>query len=75
MDHPAIPIEDRPKITKRLSDLEEMMRGAGYDYQIVLASPERGLADFKQQLRTQPCDGVLIGGAVAGEDIFPRANH
>ena len=66
LDHPSIPAEERPKITKRLSDLEEMMRGAGYNYQIVHYAPETGLDGFKLQLETQPCDGVLIGGGVAG---------
>ena len=65
LDHPSIPAEERPKITKRLSDLQERMRGAGYNYEIVHASPESGLEGFKHQLRTQPCDGVLIGGGVA----------
>jgi hypothetical protein len=67
LDHPSIPAEERPKITKRLSDLQEMMRGAGYKYEIVHASPDTGLESFKRQLRTQPCDGVLIGGAVVGD--------
>src|SRR5579862_650950 len=66
LDHPSIPVEERPKITKRLSDLQERMRGAGYRYEITYASPETGLDGFKDQLRTQPCDGVLIGGGVAG---------
>ena len=64
MDHPSIPAEERPKVTKRLSDIQEMMRGAGYNYEIVFASPESGLESFKRQLMTQPCDGVLIGGGV-----------
>jgi hypothetical protein len=67
MDHPSIPAEERPKITKRLSDLQEKMRGAGYDYEIVFSSPESGLEDFKRQLRTQACDGVLIGGGVVSD--------
>jgi hypothetical protein len=67
LDHPSIPVEERPKITKRLADLQERMRGAGYNYEIVYASPETGIEGFKHQLRTQPCDGVLIGGAVAGD--------
>jgi hypothetical protein len=66
LDHPSIPAEERPKLTKRLSDLQEMMRGAGYNYEIVHYSPESGLEGFKHQLRTQPCDGVLIGGGVVG---------
>ena len=66
LDHPLIPIEDRPKLTKRLSDLQQRMRDAGYDYNIIHASPESGLEGFKQKLKTQPCDGVLIGGGVVG---------
>ena len=67
LDHPAIPVEERPKITKRLTNLQEKMRAAGYNYEIVQASPETGLDDFKCRLRTQPCDGVLIGGGVVGD--------
>ncbi len=67
LDHPLIPVEERPKIAKRLRDLQATMRGAGYDYEIVHASPESGLESFKHQLRTQPCDGVLIGGAVGND--------
>jgi hypothetical protein len=43
------------------------MTRAGYRYEIIHASPEAGLAGFKQKLRTEPCDGVLIGGGVAGD--------
>ena len=67
LDHPLIPVEERPKIAKRLSDLRERMTRAGYRYEIVHASPETGLDAFKHQLRTQPCDGVLIGGGVASD--------
>ncbi len=67
LDHPSIPVEERPKIAKRLSDLRERMTRAGYIYEIIHASPETGLDGFKNQLRTQPCDGVLIGGAVVGD--------
>jgi hypothetical protein len=67
LDHPLIPAEERPKITKRLRDLQERMTGAGYKYEIIQASPETGLEDFKHLLRTQSCDGVLIGGGVAGD--------
>lgn len=66
LDHPSIPVEERPKITKRLTDLQERMTHAGYKYEIVQASPETGLDSFQHQLRTQPCDGVLIGGGVVG---------
>lgn len=66
LDHPSIPAEERPKITKRLNDLKERMTRAGYKYEIIHASPETVLDGFKHQLRTQPCDGVLIGGGVVG---------
>ncbi|HUA18170.1 MAG TPA: hypothetical protein VMB25_05450 [Bryobacteraceae bacterium] len=66
LDHPSIPVEERPKVAKRLSDLRERMTGAGYKYEIIHASPETGLDAFKLQLRTYPCDGVLIGGGVVG---------
>jgi len=66
LDHPTIPPEEFPKLTKRLRDLQEMMRAAGYNYEILHASPESGLDGFKHRLRTEPCDGVLIGGGVVG---------
>ncbi len=67
LDHPLIPVEERTKIAKKLKDLQERMTRAGYNYEIVHASPETGLDGFKHLLRTQPCDGVLIGGAVVGD--------
>lgn len=66
-DHPMIPPEERPKITKRLSDLQARMRSAGYTYEIVHVSPETGLESFEQLLKAHPCDGVLIGGGVASD--------
>ncbi len=67
MDDPSIPVEERPKIAKRLSDLRERMTSAGYKYEIIHGSPETGLDGFKHRLRTEPCNGVLLGGAVAGD--------
>ena len=66
LDHPLVPSEDRAKIAKRLADLRQRMRDAGYRYEIVHASPESGLENFKDLLRAQPCHGVLIGGGVVG---------
>lgn len=43
------------------------MTHAGYQYEIIHASPETGLDGFRRELSAQPCDGVLIGGAVAGD--------
>jgi hypothetical protein len=68
LDHPLIPVEERPKIEKRLLDLRERMTRAGYRYEIIQASPETGLDGFKRRLETQACDGVLIGGGVVGNE-------
>jgi hypothetical protein len=46
-DYPSIPAEERPKIAKRLSDLQERMTRADYNYEIIHASPETGLDGFK----------------------------
>ena len=51
-----------------MRDLQERMTRAGYSYEIIQASPETGLDAFKHQLETHPCDGVLIGGGVAGNE-------
>jgi hypothetical protein len=67
LDHPAIPAEERPKIAKRLTDLRQVMRGAGYNYEIAFLSPESGLEDFKNRLTAHPCHGVLIGGGIASD--------
>ena len=67
LDHPLIPAEERPKVAKRLRDLQTRMRDAGYHYEIVHASPETGLGAFRELLHLEPCDGVLIGGGVAGD--------
>ena len=63
-----IPVEDRAQIKERLRDLRERMTRAGYRYEIIQASPETGLDGFRHQLETQPCDGVLIGGGLAGNE-------
>ena len=70
LDHPLIPVEERAKIKKRLRDLQERMTRAGYKYEIIQASPESGLDGFRHQLKTQPCDGVLIGGGVVGNEAM-----
>jgi hypothetical protein len=68
LDHPLIPEEERPRIKRRLHDLQERMRRAGYKYEIIQASPDTGLDGFKHQLESQTCDGVLIGGGVVGNE-------
>jgi len=66
LDHRLIPVEDRAKVRKRLDELQQVMRAAGYEYEIVCVSPDGGLEQFKERLRTRPCDGVLLGGGVVG---------
>jgi hypothetical protein len=34
--------------TKRLTDLQQVVRGDGYNYEIVFISPQSGLEDFKK---------------------------
>lgn len=68
LDHPLIPVEERAKIEARLRELQERMRQAGFGYEVIQASPETGLDGFKQRLKTRPCDGVLIGGGVVGNE-------
>jgi hypothetical protein len=68
LDHPLVPVEERAKIKERLRDLRERMTRAGYEYEIIQASPEAGLDGFKHRLETQPCDGVLIGGGLVGNE-------
>lgn len=70
LEHSSIPIGERPKIAKRLNDLQARMTRAGYKYEIIQASPDTGLDGFKHQLETLPCDGVLIGGGIAGNEAM-----
>jgi len=67
LDHPAIPVEERAKIRKRLNDLTDRMRASGYDYEVVSIHPEGGIEQLKELLRARACDGVLIGGGVVGD--------
>lgn len=67
LDHPSIPPEERRRVAARLRALHARMTRAGYAYEILHAAPETGLDEFTRRLRTGPCDGVLIGGGVAGD--------
>lgn len=66
LDHWTIPVEDQAELVKRLSGLRERMQAAGYEYEFVHCSPEGGLEGLRHRLRRERCDGVLLGGGVAG---------
>ncbi|MGA2693084.1 MAG: hypothetical protein ABSF76_12025 [Opitutaceae bacterium] len=68
LDHPLIPVTERTKIEDRLRNLRERMTRAGYRYDIIQASPETGLSGLIHRLETRPCDGVLIGGGIVGDE-------
>lgn len=68
LDHPLIPIAERAKIKRRLRNLRERMRRAGYHYEIIQVSPENGLGEFRSRLQAKRCDAVLIGGGVVGNE-------
>jgi|GEM_PF-2458368 len=64
MDHPSIPSDIRVKVEQGLKAVQIEMNKAGLNYQLVFYSPESGLDGFAKQLKTRPCDGVLVGGGV-----------
>jgi hypothetical protein len=66
-EHPRIPPQERQKVMQRVAGLQQRMRDAGYGYNVVQVSPESGLDEFRDRLRAQPCDGVLIGGGIASD--------
>lgn len=43
------------------------MEASGFHYEVLHASPESGLAEFRARLRAERIDAVLIGGGVAGD--------
>jgi DNA-binding LacI/PurR family transcriptional regulator len=55
------------KVSARLKGIQQRMEAAGYRYFVVQASPAGGLADFREQLRREAWDAVLIGGGVAAD--------
>lgn len=66
LDHPLIPAADRPELTQRLANLRQRMQNAGYTYEFFHASPDTGLEAFKDRLRTQHFNGVMLGGGLLG---------
>lgn len=49
LDHPSIPIEIQKEASVALPLLRDRMQAEGYGYELVFASPEDGLENFKSQ--------------------------
>jgi len=67
---PWLTVEEGSKIAARLADIRQKMEAAGYHYDVLHASPECGLTEFRERLRTEKVDVVLMGGGVAGDPKF-----
>lgn len=69
---PWVAAHECEKIAARLAGIQQRMEAAGYRYVVVHASPEEGLADFRERLRTEPFNAVLIGGGVSADPKLAR---
>lgn len=67
LEPPWLTVEDAKKIAARLADIRQRMHAAGYRYAVMHASPDSGLSQFRERLRTETIDAVLIGGGVAAD--------
>lgn len=67
LETPWLTAEECENVSARLIAIRQSMEAAGYQYEVVHASPVDGLSDFRERLRTNSWDGVLIGGGVAGD--------
>jgi len=67
LELPWLTAAECEEIAARLAGIRQRMEAAGYRYVVGHASPNEGLAKFREQLRTEPWDAVLIGGGVAGD--------
>ncbi len=64
---PWLTPEEGKEIAVRLAGIRQRMEVAGFRYDILHASPDTGLAAFRERLRAERVDAVLIGGGVAGD--------
>jgi hypothetical protein len=64
---PWLTQEDGAKIAVRLAGIRQQMEAAGFRYDVVHASPDTGLTEFRERLRAEQIDAILIGGGVAGD--------
>ena len=64
---PWLTPEEGKKIAARLVDIRQKMEAAGYWYDVLHASPDGGLTEFRERLRTARIDAIVIGGGVIGD--------
>jgi hypothetical protein len=64
---PWLTQEDGGEIAARIRDIRQQMEVAGFQYDVLHASPDTGLTGFRERLQAEPVDAVLIGGGVAGD--------
>ena len=64
---PWLTQEDAEKIAARLTGIRQQMKVAGFRYDVLHASPDTGLDEFREKLRADRFDAILIGGGVAGD--------
>lgn len=64
---PWLTVEEGTKIAARLVGIRQKMEAAGYRYDVLHASPDVGLTEFRERLRTERIDAVVIGGGVVGD--------
>jgi hypothetical protein len=64
---PWLTQEDGEKIAVRLTGIRQQMEAAGFRYNVLHASPDTGLSEFRERLQAERVDAVLIGGGVAGD--------
>lgn len=64
---PWLSAEDAQKIAARLISIRQKMEAAGYRYDVLHASPDGGLTEFRKRLQAERIDAVLIGGGLLGD--------
>jgi hypothetical protein len=67
LEPPWLTGEESIKIAARLADIRQKMEAAGYQYEVLHASPDEGLNRFRERLRAARVDAVLVGGGVVGD--------
>jgi DNA-binding LacI/PurR family transcriptional regulator len=64
---PWLTPEDGKKIEARLAGIRQQMEAAGFRYDVLHASPDKELTEFRQRLRAESIDALIIGGGVVGD--------